>query len=173
MPKPNDYTGQQFSRLTALRFTGKYTQTCGGNRKRIWEFRCECGTICEKVMEKVVKKHVQSCGCLKTTRNSLEVLQHNVFQDSYCDGNLTEEQFLQMSQLPCYWCGEWNPSTRKHRYYKEITFAYHGLDRIDNERGHDADNVRPCCWLCNDLRRNRTEEQFKNRICKIYNNRLK
>lgn len=172
MTKTNDYTGQKFGRLTAIRFTGNYTQTKSGNKKRIWEFQCECGKVVEKVMEKVKKGDTKSCGCLITTRNSVEVVQHSVFTDSYQDGNLTEEQFLQMSQLPCHWCGEWNPNIRKHRYYKEITFAYHGLDRIDNKRGHDIDNVRPCCWLCNELRGRRTEQDFESRIEKIYLNRI-
>lgn len=173
MPNPTNYAGQKFGRLTAIKFTGRYTQSAGGNKKRIWEFQCDCGKVVEKVMEKVKKGDTKSCGCLMTTRNSIEVVQHMVFTDSYDDGNLTEEQFLHMSQLPCYWCGEWNPSIRKHRYFKEVTFAYHGLDRIDNERGHDVDNVRPCCWLCNELRRNRTEEKFLDRITKIYNHRCK
>lgn len=173
MPKAINYTGKIFNRLTAIKFTEKYTSTSGGNKKRIWLFQCSCGKLCEKVMEKVVKKHVQSCGCLKSTRSPQEVVQHAVYQDSYQDGNLTPEQFLHLSQQPCWWCNSPPSNTRYHRYDKSISFTYNGLDRIDPNNKHDDDNVVPCCWDCNEMRKKRTIPNFLMKIQAIYNNRIK
>lgn len=37
-----------------------------------------------------------------------------------------------------------------------------GLDRIDNSRGHQRDNVQPCCVKCNKVRNNEfTVEEMK------------
>lgn len=35
-----------------------------------------------------------------------------------------------------------------------------GLDRIDNSKGHTRDNVNPCCWRCNWLRRDMPYEAW-------------
>ena len=39
----------------------------------------------------------------------------------------------------------------------------YSLDRIDNSKGYSEDNVLPCCWNCNSLRRNKlsVEETIK------------
>jgi hypothetical protein len=48
---------------------------------------------------------------------------------------MTEAQFAMFWKLPCDYCGD------------EIRFI--GLDRVDNNRGYEIDNVVPCCRRCN------------------------
>jgi hypothetical protein len=69
--------------------------------------------------------------------------------------NLTKEQFTQYWQLPCSYCGS---------KVKRV-----GLDRINNNKGYDLDNVVPCCATCNYMKLDLTQKQFKNHIIKIYN----
>lgn len=171
MTKPNDYTGQRFGRLIALHFTGKYSKTSGGNKKRIWAFKCDCGTECEKLMEKVVRGWTRSCGCLKGRSDRVEVIKHAVFTDSYADGNLAEEEFLALSQRACFWCNEWRPNTRKHRYDKGVSWQYHGLDRLNSDLKHDSGNCVPCCVRCNTMKRDLSVDDFLTHIKKILDNR--
>jgi hypothetical protein len=168
----HDYTGEKFGKLTALKFTGNYHSSSAGNRKRIWQFSCDCGNTCEKMMEKVVKGWTKSCGCLQSTRTEQEVVQHMVFGGDYQDTDLSEKEFVELSQKPCYWCNGWSPNRRYHRYKKNVFWDYHGLDRIDNTKPHTKENVRPSCWPCNQQRRDMTEEEFLKRISDIYLNRV-
>ncbi len=167
MRRPIDYTGKVFNQLTALNFTGTHYQTSGGNRRRIWRFKCTCGKECDKIMEKVVKGDIKSCGCRKTTRTSLETLQHQVWGD-YGDGDLTDEQFVFLSQKNCFWCGSPPSNTRKHRWFKHITWTYNGLDRIDTDKPHNSDNVVTSCWPCNQRRSNTSFGDFMNWISTCY-----
>ena len=171
MPKAIDYTGQTFGRLTAIRYTGRYHRY-GKHAKRIWLFRCECGNQKEVLVEKVVKGWTKSCGCLKTTRTSLEVLQHRCFKEGYSDGDLEEKEFITLSELPCWWCGALPSNLKVGRYKKDITWLVNGLDRLDNNKPHNRDNVVPCCWDCNEMRKNRTVQHFMNKIETIYLNRI-
>ena len=66
--------------------------------------------------------------------------------------NLTYEQFMTFWQKPCYYCGA---------KIKTI-----GLDRVDNSRGYEIDNVVPCCTRCNLMKRILSKDDFINQ-CKI------
>jgi hypothetical protein len=171
MPKAIDYTGKKYHRLTAMYFTGRYKCTSGNNKKRIWHFKCECGQEKDLVMEKVIRGQVKSCGCLKSTRTPIQVVQHQCFQEGYDDGDLTEEQFIELSQLPCHYCNKPPSNNRTHRYYKDISFQYNGLDRLDNSQTHNLNNVVPCCWICNNKKSNWNYQEFMNWINTIYHNR--
>lgn len=54
-----DLTGQKFGRWTVLSLSDKKTK----NRGRIWQCKCECGTIKEVPAETLKKGESQSCGC--------------------------------------------------------------------------------------------------------------
>jgi hypothetical protein len=50
---------------------------------------------------------------------------------------VTFEQFCELREKPCFYCGGSLPEYG------------HGLDRIDNDRGYEMDNILPCCFPCN------------------------
>jgi len=52
-------------------------------------------------------------------------------------GTLSYEEWQKLIIQPCAYCN-----------FASIT----GLDRINNDRGHSADNVLPCCEECNEAR---------------------
>jgi predicted transcriptional regulator len=54
---------------------------------------------------------------------------------------ITKEEYLLLVKNPCTYCGGPLP-----------TYGA-GLDRLDNRRGYHADNVTPCCTICNLSRR--------------------
>jgi hypothetical protein len=170
MPRAGDYTNLTFNQLTGIRFTHKY-HIYGKSKRRIWLWQCDCGNQKEIVAEKVSRGDTKSCGCLKTTRSPLQQLQHAVFTGHYDDSTLTEEQFIHFSQQLCHWCNLWQPNHAIHRNNKEITWDYHGLDRIDNNIDHRLSNVVPSCWDCNEMRRDRTYHDFASKIDRIHAHR--
>lgn len=59
---------------------------------------------------------------------------------------LTKDDFSDLWQNPCYYCGG------------EIKTI--GLDRINNEIGYTRENVVPCCIRCNKMKKNINYEDF-------------
>lgn len=151
-----DYTGQKFHKLTAIKWTGKYYITKGENRKRLWLFQCDCGKQHIAPMEKVKKGDTKSCGCLKGKYTGRDSYMFTVFNQGkspsarkrestmYSDGDMTFEQFLEMSAKPCFYCGK-EPSNCVSNKITGVKYYYSGLDRLDNSRPHDFDNCVPCC----------------------------
>lgn len=155
MPPPNDYTGQVFHQLTAIQFTGLYSKTSGGNKKRLWLFQCDCGQETIKQIERVVKGHSKSCGCRKGKYTGIDAIAYQVYSECYNDGDLLFEDFLLLSAQDCHWCGDPPSNHRKSRAKEGLFFHYNGLDRIDHYKPHNKDNVNPSCFPCNE-RRGRT-----------------
>lgn len=60
MSAPLDITGQQFGRLTAVRYTGS-----SGYAGRKWLFLCTCGNEIETRVSAVRGGHAKSCGCMQ------------------------------------------------------------------------------------------------------------
>jgi predicted nucleic acid-binding Zn-ribbon protein len=53
---------------------------------------------------------------------------------------LTKEQYLELIQKPCYFCGHYDEN--------EIV----GIDRVDNGQGYSKDNCVPACKFCNRMK---------------------
>lgn len=67
---------------------------------------------------------------------------------------LNIEEFIHLLSLNCHYCG--------------IEKA-NGVDRKDSNNGYTKDNVLPCCWACNCMKKNYNYEFFINHINKIIN----
>lgn len=53
---------------------------------------------------------------------------------------LTEQEFLDVQDQPCTYCGS------------DLPEASYGLDRKDSTLGYTKDNVVPCCGPCNRIK---------------------
>jgi 5-methylcytosine-specific restriction endonuclease McrA len=42
-----------------------------------------------------------------------------------------------------------------------------GIDRIDSNKGYTMDNCVSCCWTCNRMKGNMTQQNFLEHISKI------
>lgn len=67
--------------------------------------------------------------------------------------DLTVEQFTQMVQSSCDYCGE---------------EGVLGVDRVDSGRGYTWDNCVPCCSLCNFAKRDLSRDDFLNLVKRIH-----
>jgi hypothetical protein len=73
---------------------------------------------------------------------------------------LGEEEFYNLTQMPCHYCGAVRTNRRfvPHNLYGD--FRYNGIDRVDNSRGYTPDNVVPCCRHCNMAKGRTTYQEF-------------
>jgi hypothetical protein len=86
-----------------------------------------------------------------------------VYDHNYDDGDLTLEQFYELSQLPCYYCGLDHLHSNKTKISRKVDkgyFYYNGIDRIDSKLKHNYNNLIPCCWFCNSSKRKMPIENF-------------
>jgi hypothetical protein len=97
-----------------------------------------------------------------------------VFNDRYYDGDLTADQFYQLSQSNCFYCGQAPLNVTKYRgkWIRPETadasvFTYNGLDRVDSGLSHNYENVVPCCKYCNFTKRNMSFDDFIHWVEKI------
>lgn len=169
--------GQKINRLTTISY-----------KKGKWFCVCECGGSVEVPTNRLTNGNTKSCGCLKTevSKNKSDQLikdrrqfdpkiasarriwKSYIYRDKEC--NLTFDQFYQLSQRNCVYCGikpstEYNYFLSKSSNSSEIAkksgkYIYNGLDRIDSLKYHTLDNVVPCCILCNRAKNNRSIDEF-------------
>jgi hypothetical protein len=177
-----DLSGRLFSRLLVVRDSGTRTRT----RSVLWECLCECGNTALVQTHPLLIGRTRSCGCLqrehisrfnrsesgreysqKGRRNRVlkpDALKHTVF-DQYkknAEGRnlsfeLSFEQALELFLTPCNYCGieSGNSIGSNSR-----VFRYNGIDRVDNDRGYDVDNVVSCCRVCNYAKRDMSRDDF-------------
>lgn len=61
--------------------------------------------------------------------------------------NLTREQFMSFWQMPCSYCGD--------------SIDTIGIDRVDNAKGYEMDNVVSCCGVCNHAKAKMDAEEYR------------
>lgn len=101
-----------------------------------------------------------------------------VFKKRYSDGNLTFDKFYELSQKQCTYCGV-EPSNLQNCFKNDKNsskfgrengdFIYNGLDRVDNKKPHNIDNVVSCCFICNRTKRDLSIDEFMNWIQRVLN----
>lgn len=67
--------------------------------------------------------------------------------------DISFEDFMSFWQFPCSYCGD--------------SIETIGLDRIDSSQGYILGNLIPCCYDCNEMKNNRSQNEFYDRIKKI------
>jgi len=177
-----DETGNRHGRLTVLTRAGSSKE----GRAR-WLCRCDCGNEVEADGRDLRRGGVRSCGCLfleaQVARASLpegvgmfRALMRNWKRGAKKRGlvwALTEDQARELTSQPCFYCGglpsqHWG--SYHHRY--NGVYMYNGLDRVDNARGYEIDNVVPCCFVCNRAKGGLPQTEFLEWIVQAYKHSL-
>jgi hypothetical protein len=173
--------GDRFGRLTLLKYY-----------KGKWETQCDCGNKISRLTNQITSGNIKSCGCLNADQNKKKaakliaarkkfdprttsarrIWKQYIRRDAEC--NLSFDQFLQISQRNCFYCGE--VPSRVYNFFiaksnkgseeakKKGDFIYNGLDRINSDGYHTLDNVVACCYLCNRNKNTLPQHQFINKI---------
>jgi hypothetical protein len=80
--------------------------------------------------------------------------------------NLTKESFSVLTKQKCDYCGcEPKNVNKPKRHYGE--YVYNGLDRLDNTKGYEPENVVPACGICNRAKGTMTRSEFINWILTV------
>lgn len=82
--------------------------------------------------------------------------------------DLSYDWFVNLTSKNCFYCNE----IPKMKYYTNRGngyYLYNSLDRVDNNKGYEIDNVVPCCDMCNRAKLDYTIDEFKQWLKRIYN----
>lgn len=85
--------------------------------------------------------------------------------------NLTLEQWHSIVSRPCAYCGiEYSKTPGKNftNNHRNGVYRCNGIDRIDSSKGYILGNCASCCKYCNYSKNDRSIEEFKKWVLKVY-----
>jgi hypothetical protein len=168
-----DLTGLRFGKRVVLRFI-EIRINGSGEKYGVWLTRCDCGK--EKEASTGTVRNGFSCGCYcrevsgKSRRlpNDTAALNLNIskYRGSAAKRNvvwaLNDDTVRELMFMNCRYCGVEPKQSIRHgnwsAYRKPV--LYNGIDRVDNTRGYESDNVVPCCKVCNRAKDVMSAEEF-------------
>lgn len=163
----HDLTGKRYGKLLVVSFSHS-DQGCW------WNVRCDCGSEKAVYAANLKRDGTKSCGCSHVDNARRRVMEEgdqslrkrvlagyrNNARQRKVDWNLSEETFYRLITQTCTYCGAPPSNVAHNGKNKERTFLYSGIDRSDNQRGYEENNVVPCCAACNLAKRGMTTEEF-------------
>lgn len=166
-----DLSGRRYGKWQVLREDGKHRYG-PGTIEYLWACVCDCGTERTVRGSSLRSGGSGSCGCVrreqlmaKTLPDSLS-LKRRLFRECRRRADDYERSFTLEFDLfcklligQCYFCGR-APSHQSRSDYSSPDFKYHGVDRLDNERGYEPDNSVSCCGRCNGMKSDMSESEF-------------
>jgi hypothetical protein len=154
--------GQRFGRLLVVRESRH-----GPSRL---ECVCDCGARKWFGRSNVRLGNTTSCGCLRREKVStrggsgwLGELYRQSLRNAESRGlshSLTRDDVERLVRMDCHYCGAPPANRRKVGPLAEKDRKWNGLDRVDNSRGYEPDNVVPCCPACNWAKCDFSAEEF-------------
>ena len=146
--------------------------------------RCECGTEQDNYSSSLAggkSTRCRRCRGRENTGNAKRRITgtHLAAKDKYHNykvkakkrgysWNLTFDEFIEITGKDCVYCGR-KPSNVNKLPEKEWAedFVYSGIDRFDNHIGYEPDNVLPCCFVCNYMKRDLSHLEFITQVARI------
>lgn len=143
-----DLTGKKFGSRTVIRLSDKRIRN-----RPAWDAVCDCGAKSTAGTESIKQSKKCKMCAYKDPRPNRRLrpfeAQYNIFVNrARYPVTITYEQFLELTKIRnCHYCDAqivWQEYRRKHQGGNGSN-----LDRKDNTRNYDIDNVVVCCGRCN------------------------
>lgn len=109
---------------------------------------------------------------VRTFRAKFNSYKHNAIARGY-EFKLTFEEFVELTSQNCYYCNK-QPTllSPKQKVTKKCPkvgdIRYNGIDRYYNDLGYGLENCVTCCINCNEMKMDKTPEEFFEGVKNIY-----
>lgn len=162
--------GRTYGGRTVLEPGEPYMKPNGRHGCRRWKCRCVCGAVDNLGAETILRGTVCQA-CTNKAREKADAplnrVKENYRRNARRRGvtwSLSDAEVDALFQSVCHYCGD-GPSNVGHTATRSDRWAargvlYSGLDRIDNSKGYEPDNVLPCCRTCNWAKGKKTYAEF-------------
>lgn len=179
-PYRKNLIGKRIGKLVVIQFLGSRE----GNG--LWKCKCDCGNEKEYISKLLNYGAVRSCGCLQKEKASQHIktlakqlkpetlinwviagYRHRAKEKGSVFG-LSLEECSKLFSQNCHYCKA-SPSSFKTNKTNTSQFYYNGIDRIDNSRGYEKDNVVSCCGQCNRAKGVLSQKDFYDWIQRVKN----
>jgi len=175
--------GKRYGSLTVVGYEQQGTAWCV-------KCTCDCGgSKTVKFPHQLASGVVQSCGCLQR-KNRVTFYRcrsgklsegeaylryiYGAYRRGAADRNLvfdlSEDEVRTLLVQNCDYCGS-PPSVRNSTKGYNGKVPVTGIDRVDNKIGYTADNVVPCCTLCNRAKGTMSRDEFERWLTQIVRHR--
>lgn len=173
--KPELIKGSKYNRLTVIEYC--YSDI---RWRKFYKTKCDCGNERIIMGSAMISGNTKSCGCLgieikkskRISENHSEITaiilgykRHAI--DRGFKWNLSRDFIIELIKKNCFYCG--NPPSNKKLTKNSLGkgLFYSGIDRIDSKKDYFANNVVPCCKICNYAKSNLTITQFRDWATKL------
>lgn len=188
MSKYKNIKGNKYGYVTVL----EYTRTIDG--AAYWKCKCDCGKEIELLGSEITRPTrapTKSCGCMRgkhfsasrSNKDPQKVMRNNIYnvfrrnaRKRKLTVSISYEEWLLLSQQPCYYCGRTKTNCGKNKYRakyptesKREDFYYNGIDRLDSTLHYSPGNCVPCCRRCNFAKGTMDQHDFYQFIKDVYN----
>lgn len=179
MRHTKDLTNKKINFLMPIKLEYRYNISSNSNIAW-WLCRCDCGKEVFVRARELLSGHVKSCGCYRRKFNKKipgESAFNNLYNKYKCSANyrnlefnLSKKEFISLTKQKCHYCNI-EPKQNIETPYKNGSYIFNGIDRLDNSRGYTLDNCVPCCGICNKAKRDLSYNEFVNWIDRLIKNR--
>lgn len=147
------------------------------NDRSVANVVCDCGRRKTVLVHGLRYAGTKSCGRHKSNKYNLPDIANNAqrgllrtykrtAEKNHRTFMLDNELVFSLFEQPCYYCGQIQSSESR---YGNDSYRYNGIDRVDNTRGYEPDNVVTCCNRCNKAKLTMTLDEFASWIDRVYN----
>lgn len=181
-----NWTGHQKGQLTVLREVPRTNET---HSARLWLCQCDCGN--QTTVKSNNLYQTISCGCRQGRSFGRDEKWRATFNMQYnhhrCGARrrglveLSKPKWESLTKSPCYYCEAidmkniadtvcYSRVKAAHKGEDKCLYgiALNGIDRIDNNRGYEEDNVVACCFMCNSMKSDLSFEKFIRHLTTIH-----
>ena len=148
-----DYTGKQFKARYVLGVCEEETWRNGKRYRTVWNVRCNCGNILKSLTQALKLEHCMMCAHKDPRpyrrKRPFESVYNNFVKRAKYPVSITYKDFVELATIKnCHYC---NAEIIWHEYGRSQKRGGGGsnLDRQDNNKPYNIDNVVVCCGRCN------------------------
>lgn len=184
----DDLIGRRFAKLLVISRAESYKWTSQKTKKTVAKARynclCDCGRqviVRANSLKRELVIHCQSCAYAsrKQSTRRLSALERlfrlRIKRNAEHRGipvEITAEDFLNIGKNNCTYCNKEAPMIEvyKNKFSKSEIIKINGLDRIDSTKGYTKENLVSCCTQCNTAKLDKTFDDFKQWVGRVYKN---